>query len=61
MVASVDLSTIDGNTSTDDLRGHGTFVAGIAAGGAPDLAGASPGAPLVSVKVMDDQRHGEDV
>src|SRR5206468_6201927 len=47
------LSSIAGNTSADDQRGHGTFVAGIAAGAAPDLAGASPGAPLVSVKVMD--------
>ena len=44
-----------GNTSIDDQRGHGTFVAGIAAGAAPDLAGAAPGAPLVSVKVMNAQ------
>jgi serine protease AprX len=60
IVASVNLSTISGNTasdpgSLDDKRGHGTFVAGIAAGSAPDLAGASPGAPLVSIKVMNDQ------
>jgi serine protease AprX len=53
IVASVNLSTIAGNTSLDDQRGHGTFVAGIAAGAAPDLAGAAPGAPIVSVKVMD--------
>ncbi len=53
IVASVNLSTIDGNTSLDDQRGHGTFVAGIAAGAAPDLAGAAPGAPIVSIKVMD--------
>ena len=53
VVASVNLSTIDGNTSSDDQRGHGTFVAGIAAGAAPGLVGAAPGAPLVSVKVMD--------
>src|SRR5438067_1754836 len=45
LIASVNLSTIAGNTSMDDQRGHGTFVAGIAAGAAPDLAGASPGAP----------------
>jgi serine protease AprX len=55
LIASVNLSTIDGNTSMDDQRGHGTFVAGIAAGAAPDLAGAAPGAPLVSVKVMNAQ------
>ena len=59
VIASVNLSTIAGNTAADtgttDQRGHGTFVAGIAAGAAPDLAGASPGAPLVSVKVMNDQ------
>ncbi len=60
VVASVNLSTLPGNTSSDpnpldDQRGHGTFVAGIAAGSAPDLAGASPAAPLVSIKVMNDQ------
>src|SRR4051794_29547338 len=55
VVASVNLSTIPDNTSMDDQRGHGTFVAGIAAGAAPDLAGAAPGAPLVSVKVMNAQ------
>jgi serine protease AprX len=53
IVASVNLSTLPGNTSLNDERGHGTFVAGIAAGAAPDLAGAAPGAPIVSIKVMD--------
>jgi serine protease AprX len=51
--ASVNLSTIAGNTSLNDERGHGTFVAGIAAGAAPDLTGAAPAAPIVSIKVMD--------
>jgi serine protease AprX len=60
IVASVNLSTIAGNTATDpkpldDKRGHGTFVAGIAAGAAGNLTGAAPGAPLVSIKVMNDQ------
>jgi serine protease AprX len=60
LIASVNLSTIPGNTASDpnpldDKRGHGTFVAGIAAGSAPDLAGAAPGAPIVSIKVMNDQ------
>jgi serine protease AprX len=53
LLASVNLSTLAGNTSTDDERGHGTFVAGIAAGAATGLAGAAPTAPLVSIKVMD--------
>jgi serine protease AprX len=51
--ASVNLSTIEGNTSLDDERGHGTFVAGIAAGAAADLTGAAPAAPIVSIKIMD--------
>jgi serine protease AprX len=40
--------------SQGDGRGHGTFVAGIAAGSAADEAGAAPQANLVSVDVMDD-------
>jgi len=55
LLASVNLSTIDGNTSPNDESGHGTFVAGVAAGAASDLAGAAPLAPLVSIKVMDAQ------
>ncbi len=43
------------NNSAGDGRGHGTFVAGIAAGQAPDYAGALPGAPIVSLDVMDDR------
>src|SRR6478609_1481347 len=39
VIASVNLSTIAGNTSLNDERGHGTFVAGIAAGASPDLSG----------------------
>jgi serine protease AprX len=53
IVASVNLSTLTGNTSMNDERGHGTFVAGIAAGAAPNLTGAAPTAPIVSIKVMD--------
>jgi serine protease AprX len=40
--------------SSGDGRGHGTFVAGIAAGSAPDQAGAAPQANLISLDVMDD-------
>jgi hypothetical protein len=53
VIASVNLSTLAGNTSLDDQRGHGTFVAGIAAGAGLGLTGAAPDAPLVSIKVMD--------
>ncbi|HUZ15469.1 MAG TPA: S8 family serine peptidase [Gaiellaceae bacterium] len=38
-----------------DGYGHGTFVAGIAAGSAPGYAGVAPSAPLVSIDVMNDQ------
>jgi serine protease AprX len=38
-----------------DGYGHGTFVAGIAAGSAKSYAGAAPSAPLVSIDVMNDQ------
>jgi serine protease AprX len=41
--------------SPGDGRGHGTFVAGIAAGSAPNQAGAAPAANLVSVDTMDDR------
>ena len=40
--------------SPGDGRGHGTFVAGIAAGSAAGYAGAAPAANLVSLDVMDD-------
>jgi serine protease AprX len=40
--------------SPGDGRGHGTFVAGVAAGSAPGYTGAAPSAPLVSIDVMND-------
>ena len=42
-----------------DGRGHGTFVAGIAAGSAPGYAGAAPNADIVSLDVMDDSGAGK--
>jgi len=42
------------NNSPGDGRGHGTFVAGIAAGNGPSMAGASPNSNLISLDVMDD-------
>jgi serine protease AprX len=40
--------------SAGDGRGHGTFVAGVAAGSATGYAGAAPAAKIVSLDVMDD-------
>ena len=53
VVKQVKLTSLPGNSGGDG-RGHGTFVAGIAAGGASRIAGAAPTAPLVSLDVMDD-------
>ena len=41
-----------------DGRGHGSFVAGIAAGSAAGYSGVAPNAPLVSLDVMDDSGSG---
>ncbi len=55
VLAQVNFSTLPDN-SAGDGRGHGTFVAGIAAGGADGYTGGTPQAKLVSLDVMDD--HG---
>jgi serine protease AprX len=52
--ASVKLSSSSAD-SYGDGRGHGTMVAGIAAGSIAGLAGAAPSAPLVDVDVVDDK------
>src|SRR5262249_16447131 len=44
-----------GPNSPGDGYGHGTFVAGIAAGGAWGYAGTTPNANLLSIDVMNDQ------
>jgi len=54
IAASVNLSSLPGN-SPGDGRGHGTFVAGIAAGDLQGKTGAAPGAKIVSLDVMDDK------
>jgi serine protease AprX len=54
IVANVNLSTLSGN-SPGDGRGHGTFVAGIAAANMQGKSGAAPGSKIVSLDVMDDQ------
>jgi len=53
VIAQVNLTSIAPN-SPGDGRGHGTFVAGIAAGSAANYAGGSPGSKIVSIDVMDD-------
>jgi serine protease AprX len=54
LVANVNLSTLPGN-SPGDGRGHGTFVAGIAASGLAGKSGAAQRAKIVSLDVMDDK------
>jgi serine protease AprX len=55
VLASVKFGTLP-DDSPGDGRGHGTFVAGIAAGGSDNYTGGTPQAKLVSLDVMDD--HG---
>jgi len=54
LVANVNLSSLAGN-SAGDGRGHGTFVAGIAASGLAGKSGAAQRAKIVSLDVMDDK------
>jgi serine protease AprX len=55
VVADVNLTSLPGN-SAGDGRGHGTFVAGIAAGAnTAGRSGVAPRAKIVSIDVMDDQ------
>jgi serine protease AprX len=54
VVGQVNLTSLAPN-SPGDGYGHGTFVAGIAAGSAPGYAGAAPKAELLSIDVMNDQ------
>jgi serine protease AprX len=53
VLANVKFSSLP-NDSAGDGRGHGTFVAGIAAGAADGYAGASPTSNLVNLDVMND-------
>jgi serine protease AprX len=54
VLAQVNMTSLPGN-SPGDGRGHGTLVAGLAAGSAPRHAGAAPTAGIVAIDVMDDQ------
>jgi len=53
VVGNITLTGSAANTPGDG-RGHGTFVAGIAAGSADHYAGAAPNAGILSIDVMDD-------
>jgi serine protease AprX len=53
VVKQVTLTNLTPN-SNGDGRGHGTFVAGIAAGSRDGYTGVAPTAPIVSIDVMDD-------
>lgn len=57
ILAQVNLCSLSPN-SAGDGRGHGTFVASIAAGSAGRYAGSSPSAKLVSLDVIDDTGMG---
>ena len=57
VLAQVNLSSLGPNSAGDGF-GHGTFVAGIAAGGASGYAGAMPNANLLSIDVMNDMGQG---
>jgi serine protease AprX len=57
VLREVDLTSLP-NNSPHDGRGHGTFVASIAAGSGPLHAGVAPNAKLVSLDVVDDTGMG---
>ena len=54
VVATADFCSLctDGPTG-NDLEGHGTMVAGIAAGSSPRYQGVAPNAPIVSIRVAN--------
>ena len=53
VVARVNMTSLLPNSSYDG-RGHGTLVAGLAAGERDGYSGVAPTAPIVSIDVMDD-------
>ena len=54
VLTQVNLASLSPNAPGDGY-GHGTFVAGIAAGSGAGYAGVAPKAPLVSIDVMNDE------
>ena len=55
VIAQTTIVSSGTKNSGGDGYGHGTFVAGIAAGSGKGYAGTSPNAPLVSIDVLNDQ------
>jgi serine protease AprX len=53
VLPQVNLASLTPN-SPGDGRGHGTFVAAVAAGSGPGFAGAAPNARILPIDVMDD-------
>jgi serine protease AprX len=52
LVASVNVSSLTPDATGDD-QGHGTMVAGIAAGASPSAPGVAQNAPIVSIRTSD--------
>jgi serine protease AprX len=53
LVASVNLCSLCPVTASGDDEGHGTMVAGVAAGGSSQYPGGAPNAPIVSLRTAD--------
>jgi serine protease AprX len=58
IVASLNFSSLTPN-AVGDGEGHGTMVAGIAAGSSAFAPGAAPNAPIVSLRTSDDQGQSQ--
>jgi serine protease AprX len=54
VLGKVNLATLGPNNPTGDGYGHGTFVAGVAAGSAAGHAGVAPNANILDVDIMSD-------
>jgi serine protease AprX len=55
LVASVNMCSLCPATTTGDDEGHGTMVAGVAAGASSQYSGGAPNAPIVSIRTADAQ------